>query len=140
MSYEDRVRARAEAQEKAKANLIPWKPGESGNPSGRPLGARNRFGELFLEDVYEDWKLWGKKVLTEVRETKPQDYLKVVSTLLPKILHIKEDMIEDMSDNELADILASVHTIAIGNRRAKARKRIRETQSPQEAEPEGRPN
>lgn len=27
-----------------------WKPGESGNPAGRPVGARNKFSELFVRD------------------------------------------------------------------------------------------
>jgi hypothetical protein len=29
-------------------NLIPFKPGQSGNPRGRPRGARNKLGEDFL--------------------------------------------------------------------------------------------
>ena len=30
-------------------NLRPFKPGQSGNPKGRPKGARNRLGTQFLE-------------------------------------------------------------------------------------------
>ena len=35
--------------EKKLRNLKPFKPGQSGNPKGRPKGARNRLGTQFLE-------------------------------------------------------------------------------------------
>ena len=33
----------------------PWKPGRSGNPKGRPKGARNRLGTEFLEALEADF-------------------------------------------------------------------------------------
>ena len=35
--------------EKKLRNLKPFKPGQSGNPKGRPKGARNRLGTQFLK-------------------------------------------------------------------------------------------
>ena len=35
--------------EKKLRNLKPFKPRQSGNPKGRPKGARNRLGTQFLE-------------------------------------------------------------------------------------------
>jgi uncharacterized protein DUF5681 len=37
-------------------NLTPLKPGQSGNPKGRPKGARNRLGTPFLEALEADFK------------------------------------------------------------------------------------
>ena len=33
----------------------PWKPGESGNPAGRPKGSRNKLSEEFVAEIYADW-------------------------------------------------------------------------------------
>ena len=41
--------------EKKLRNLKPFKPGQSGNPKGRPKGARNRLGTQFLEALEADF-------------------------------------------------------------------------------------
>jgi len=61
-----------------------WKPGESGNPQGRPRGSRNKLGEDFVRALCEDFEQHGAAVIALVRETRPQDYLKVVAALVPK--------------------------------------------------------
>ena len=45
--------------EKKLRNLVPFKPGQSGNPKGRPKGARNRLGTLFLESLEADFNQFG---------------------------------------------------------------------------------
>ena len=49
----------------------PWKPGESGNPAGRPKGSRNKLGEEFITEIYNDWCQHGAAALKKVRETGP---------------------------------------------------------------------
>ena len=66
----------------------PWKPGRSGNPKGRPKGARNRLGTQFLEALEADFNKFGPQAIALVREKKPEVYIKVVADLLPKEANI----------------------------------------------------
>jgi Family of unknown function (DUF5681) len=66
----------------------PFKPGQSGNPKGRPKGARNRLGTQFLEALEADFNQFGSKAIALVREKKPEAYMRVVADLLPKEANI----------------------------------------------------
>lgn len=54
-----------------------------GNP-GRPKGARNKLGEAFLEDLLTAWTDKGIEAIQRVIIERPQDFLKVVASILPK--------------------------------------------------------
>ena len=69
-------------------NLVPFKPGQSGNPKGRPKGARNRLGTQFLEALEADFNQFGIQAIALVRERKPETYMRVVADLLPKEANI----------------------------------------------------
>lgn len=62
-----------------------WKPGQSGNPTGRPKGSRNKLGEAVIDDVLADWQAHGGEVIQRVREESPAVYLRVVASLLPRV-------------------------------------------------------
>jgi Family of unknown function (DUF5681) len=68
-----------------------WKPGQSGNPMGRPKGARNRLGRAFLEALEADFSEHGVEAIEKVRETKPEVYIKIVADLLPKEANLNMD-------------------------------------------------
>ena len=68
--------------------LTPWQPGQSGNPKGRPKGARNRLGTQFLEAVEADFNRFGPQAIVLMRERKPDIYIRVVAGLLPKEANI----------------------------------------------------
>jgi len=65
-----------------------FKPGQSGNPKGRPKGARNRLGTQFLEALEADFNQFGPQAIALVREKKPEVYVRVVADLLPKEANI----------------------------------------------------
>lgn len=95
----------------------PWRPGQSGNPTGRPAGARNKLGEAFLEALCADFQDHGVDAIQKVRAEKPDQYLKVIASILPKEFHVKEGALTDMSDAELIATLATVRSlIAAGGR------------------------
>jgi hypothetical protein len=102
--------------------MPPWQPGKSGNPRGRPLGSRNKFGEQFVADFYEDWQQHGAAAIVKLREESVRDYLRVAVAILPKELHVKTESIEDLSDNELMDILDTIRALTSENSRT-SRKR-----------------
>lgn len=67
------------------ANLRPpWKPGQSGNPAGRPKGARNKLSEDFFATLAADFAKHGKKAIEDMRVDKPQEYARMVASLQSK--------------------------------------------------------
>lgn len=68
-------------------------PGNSGF-GGRPKGARSKLGEDFLQKLYADFKEHGETVITKVRDDKPDVYLKVVASILPKEFEPSEDALD----------------------------------------------
>jgi len=70
-------------EKKQRSNLKPFKPGQSGNPAGRPKGTRNKLSENFVAALYADFEEHGIKAIQDMRVEKPGDYVKVVASLIP---------------------------------------------------------
>lgn len=92
----------------------PWlfKAGQpSANPRGRPKGSRNKLGEAFVEAMLKDFDAHGEKVIETVRTERPDQYLKVIASILPKELNVTTSRVEEMSDDELAAGIAALQSI-----------------------------
>ncbi len=93
--------ADTEDTERKHSGLIPFKPGQSGNPAGRPKGARSKLGEAFLEKMLADFEEHGVSVIEAVRKDKPDQYLKVVASILPKDLNVNINNLDNLTDEQL---------------------------------------
>jgi hypothetical protein len=48
-----------------------WKPGQSGNENGRPVGVRNAFSTAFLTDLRDVWSEHGRSAMEFTAKTQP---------------------------------------------------------------------
>ena len=85
-----------------------FKPGQSGNPRGRPLGARNKLGEDFIAALHDDFQSHGVQAIQTVREKKPDQYLKVIASIMPKDINLNVNALGEMSDDDLIERIRSL--------------------------------
>ena len=62
----------------------PFVKGQSGNPAGRPIGARNKVSALFMENVYDQWQKYGIEALKKAAQEEPMQFCKMMAGLVPK--------------------------------------------------------
>lgn len=82
---------------------VPFEPGKSGNPLGRPKGSRNKLGEAFIAALHDDFNEHGVMAIQTVRAEKPDQYLKVIASILPKELNVNVNDTDAMTDDELIE-------------------------------------
>ena len=85
-----------------------FKPGQG----GRPRGSRNKLGEDFINALADDFAKHGAVAIERVREEKPDAYLKVIATLMPKDLNLNVRQLDDLSDEQLMRKLQQVTEMA----------------------------
>lgn len=94
-------------------NMLPegtqFKKGQSGNPGGRPVGARNRLTGQFVNALADDFEEHGRKAIRQCREEDPATYLKVIAALCPKELEIKRPL-QEMEDDELRTAIRALQS------------------------------
>lgn len=70
-------------------NLQMWRPGQSGNPAGRPKGAKHVFGERFWKDLSAEWERRGPQALKALDDV---EFVRVASTKAPTLIEADIDI------------------------------------------------
>jgi hypothetical protein len=96
----------------SKANGHSWVAGQSGNPAGRPLGARQKIATQLLEDLQEVWQEKGKTILYRMAIEEPSRLAQIAYGILPKEAFVKVENVVDPRlkalQNMDADALAAL--------------------------------
>lgn len=100
-----------------------WKPGESPNPGGKPVGARNRLTAAFLNALAKDFDENGKEAIEQCRLNKPDAYIKAIAALCPKEIEVKSPL-QELKDDELLNAVRALESFLAAGRAAEG------TQSP----------
>jgi hypothetical protein len=71
-------------------NTTSWKPGQSGNPRGRPPGVdRARLEAEYVASFAEHFAEHGFRAIVQVYQQDPARYLQLAGTLLPKEIQLQ---------------------------------------------------
>ena len=84
-----------------------FEPGNNANPTGRPKGSRNKLGEAFLSALHDDFQAHGVSAIEKARTDNPAAYVKIIASLLPQQIEIKESAFDGIADDELAALIVA---------------------------------
>ena len=95
----------AAAIETTTRQQVMFKPGQSGNPKGRPPGSKHKLAGDFLRALADDFAINGVDAIERIRDSEPGTYLKIIASVLPKELVLTDERrAADLPDDKLLDI------------------------------------
>lgn len=77
----------------------------------RPKRTKKTLGDDFLAAVRADFRAHGAGVLAEVRADKPDQYLKIVLSVLPKDIDVAINQLDTLSDEEIRSRIRALEAI-----------------------------
>jgi hypothetical protein len=85
-----------------------WTTGQSGNPAGRPTGARQKISERLLTDLAEVWEQHGKTVLVRLAVNEPGKLASIAYGLLPRDVFVSVQAQPAAIDPEQWELLVGI--------------------------------
>ena len=77
----------------------------------RPKRAKKTLGDDFIEAVRADFRAHGAGVIASVRADKPDQYLKIVLSVLPKDLDVTINHLDALSDDEIRQRIRGLEAV-----------------------------
>ena len=93
---------------------VPFKCGSewTGNANGRPKGSKHKLSEEFIAALNDHFVEHGVIAIQKVFEEDPSSYLRVIASIIPKDITVREASLEDLSDAELVEALDAVKAVS----------------------------
>jgi hypothetical protein len=82
-----------------------FEPGNRANPAGKPRGSRNRLSGAFIAALAADFDEHGIEAIRITRIEHPDQYVKIVASLMPREFTLEDNRLGDLSDDELDAVI-----------------------------------
>ena len=77
----------------------------------RPKRAKKTLGDDFLAAVRADFRAYGAGVIADVRADKPDQYLKIVLSVLPRDFNATINQLDGLSDDEIRSRIRALEAV-----------------------------
>ena len=77
----------------------------------RPKRTKKTLGDDFLAAIRADFRAYGAGVIAEVRADKPDQYLKIVLSVLPKDFDVSINQLDGLSDEEIRSRIRNLEAV-----------------------------